>query len=138
MASSAKEAGERTCRLREAVDIKELYSSSSDYDTLGMDASLVHRESVVFRVLCFRNRAVDKNLGPVACSYIGDKGGSSTCDSLVACMAASDSKSCSPRLREQPTHWVQMAGTPDCGQVRKAYQNHFEKHLSVEARQFAS
>ena len=136
MASSTKEAKERTCTM--FGDDKMLCSSSNELDILGTNTSSARHVLVIFRVLCFRNRAVDKNLGPAACSYIGDKGGSSTCDSLGACMAASDSRSCSPWLREQPAHWVQMAGTPDCGQVRKAYQNHFEKHLSVEARQFAS
>ena len=136
MASNTKDAKERTCTM--FGDDKMLYSSSNELDILGTNTSSARHVLVIFRVLRFRNRAVDKNLGPAACSYIGDKGGSSTCDSLGACMAASDSRSCSPWLREQPTHWVQMAGTPDCGQVRIAYQNHFQKHLSVEARQFAS
>ena len=136
MASSIEVVKERTCKMD--GDDKTLCSSSNELDTLDTNASFARHVLVIFRVLCFRNRAVDKNLGSAACSYIGDKGGSSTCDSLGACMAASDSKSCSPWPREQPARWVQMVSTPDYGQVRKAYQIHFEKHLSVEARQFAS
>ena len=137
MASSAKEAGERTCRLKEVVDIKELHSSSSDYDTLGMDASLFHRESVVFRVLCFRNRARE-GTPEAACSCIGDRDGSFTCDSFKARRTALGSKSCSPSSREQPVHFVQAVGTSGYVQVKKACQIHYVKHLSVEALRFAS
>ena len=137
MASSAKEAGERTCRLKEVVDIKELHSSNSDYDTLGMDASLVHRGSVVFRVLCFRNR-VREGTPEAACSCIGDRDGSFTCDSFEARRTASGSKSCSPSFREQPVHFVQAVGTSGYVQVKKACQIHYVKHLSVEALRFAS
>ena len=137
MASSAKEAGERTCRLKEVVDIKELHSSSSDYDTLGMDASLAHRESVVFRVLCFHNRVREGTL-EAACSCIGDREGSFTCDSFEARRTASGSKSCSPSLREQLVHFVQAVSTSGYVQVKKACQIHYVKHLSVEALRFAS
>ena len=137
MASSAKEAGERTCRLKEVVDMKELHSSSSDYDTLGMDASLFHRGSVVFRVFCFRNRARE-GTPEAACSCIGDRDGSFTCDSFKARRTALGSKSCSPSSREQPVHFVQAVGTSGYVQVKKACQIHYVKHLSVEALRFAS
>ena len=102
MASSTEAVKERTCKMDRGDMI--LCSSSNELDTLGTNTSSSRHVLVIFRVYCYRNRAVDKNLGPAACSYIGDKGGSSTCDSLVACMAASDSKSCSPWTREQPAH----------------------------------
>ena len=136
MASSAGEVEERTCRLM--GDTRVLHSSSNGCYTLGTVASLVRQHTVVvFTVLCFRKR-VRGGIPAAACSCIGDRDGSFTCDSLEARRTAFGSRSCSPWFREQPVHFVQTAGTFDYVQVKKACQIHYVKHLSVEARRFAS
>ena len=102
-----------------------------------MGASLFHRESVAFRVLCIRNR-VREGTPEGACSCIGDTDGSFTCDSSVARRTASGSKSCSPWFQEGSVHFIQAAGTSGYVQEKKACQIHYVKHLSVEALRFAS